>query len=661
MKPSLLAIALLSLLAGRAGAVPVPEEPTGPSPEATKQIEARRAGLQDLQRIWREKLSPEELAELDRQLQPRLDQLAAALEHRDPFIYEAAVHDLVDDNYRAFAPDKIHALLLSRLKKPETNSVRISAQILVIRCLPGADQQTVSRAALPDLVRILVDTKVDDYLREEAIRTAVRIAPGDPVVVEGLIAALDKPNPPNSRDIRGRVIESLGKMGKAAAPARKALSKLFEPGKYWDDDIYLALGKIEYDENPKKLTEYVARLGQIDTLPIEQSAAAFLHIVELGRTGTGDRVVISADVASAARPTLLAIVAARPDDVHWRAALRALSDLGAGSQPGTAKLLVGLLLKYHDEFTAAWKKIEATEPGSQRNEAFFRLAAPYGIRERLLVNALAAFESDHAEVSEPIAEAFARFARLAGPNDWVTAQRLARILARFGTGAWPAVPAVIQGLRVLPVTTRSDVYPELFRDYLAVLAAAGGNEPGARRAVLDHLDPAGPTLTQTGPNARNLRVHLLLTLARLGLPTEAGDRTTALSRLREGLASDRSDIFSAATKVVASSALSPEEAGPVVKALLRVLEKDFQFQELSDGTVRQLSWAFTNEEMVLLGPGLAVRALGAIGPRAREALPAVRALAGQPLQKREDYRPEPAINLLIREGRKAEKQIDGTR
>jgi hypothetical protein len=223
------------------------------------------------------------------------------------------------------------------------------------------------------------------------------------------------------------------------------------------------------------------------------------------------------------------------------------------------------------------------------------------------------------------------------------------------------VPAAVQGLRSLPLSGEPNVFPELFVDYLGILVAAGGDTPGARQAVVEHLDLGGPTLTKTGSNARRLRVHLLLTLARLGLPAEEGERKTALSRVREGLASDRVEIFSAATKVVAAATLSREEAVPLVEALGGVLEKEGNFQELTREDVRQLSWEFSAEEQQLLGRGLAVRALGALGSGAREALAKVRALAGQRLQNREDYWAEPAINFLIREARKAEKQIEGMR
>src|SRR5262249_52705577 len=137
------------------------------------------------------------------------------------------------------------------------------------------------------------------------------------------------------------------------------------------------------------------------------------------------------------------------------------------------------------------------------------------------------------------------------------------------------------------------------------LAAAGGDAPGARGAVLAHLDPGGPTLAKTGPNAAVLQMHLLLTLGRLGLPAQGEDRATALGRLRDGLASDRVEVFSAAAKAVAASGPTPEEAGPLVKSLARVLEPDFCFAASPEDMPRHLIFGFTDEEGKLLGRGLA--------------------------------------------------------
>jgi hypothetical protein len=661
MKRFLVVLATLGLLPAGVGAVPVPPEPTGPSAEALKLIEARRAALVPLQGTQRESLSPERLAELDRKLQPLLDQLAAALATRDPFIYDEAVRDLVNGNYRAFPPDRIRALLLPRVKEAETNPMRMVAQGWIIEYLAKDSTRARSRDELPDLLRLLGNDKVETYLRGAAATAAAKIAPGDPAVIEAFIAALNNPNPTNTSGVHDRIAALLGNMGKAAAPAKKALVKLFERGDFYQDPVYIALGQIARDETPLKLDESLARLRKLDTLPVDQGAAAFLHIVELGRTGTPDRWVIVPEVVNAARPALLAVIDERPNDVHSRAALRALGDLGPGNSPATAKFLVGSLLKYHAALEAARKEIAAAQPGPEqeaKSKAFVRIYS-YN-RDELLLAALERIEPVDPASAVPIAEAFGKFAPRR--DDWVIAQRLARNLERFGTGARPAVPVVLQVLGAVPLSTTQDVFPELFVDYLKILAAAGGDAPGARRAVLDHLAPTSPTLAKTGPNAVGLRMNLLLTLAKLGLPREGDERTVALRRLRDGLDSDRVEIFSAAAKGVATPTLTPEEAGPVVKALARVLAKDFQFQAVPEEAGRNLRWVFPYEEQGLLGQGLAIRALGAIGPLAREALPEVRALAKQELQTEKlDYRPEPARNFLIREARKAEKQIEGMR
>jgi hypothetical protein len=666
MNRLILAVASVGVLTGIVVAAPLPPEPTGPSPEAQKQIEDRHNRLREFAGTNREGRTPEQLAELDRHLQPHLAELAAALAHKDPFIYDAAVRDLINGEYRAFPKDKIGVLLLPRLKAPETNQVRMLAQAWVLVYLSGADA-AIKKEALPDVLRILGNDQVNPYLRGQAIDAAARMAPGDPRVVQALIAALENPNPTHSSGVHDVAAQRLGDMGKAAAPAKKALVKLFERGEWYQDPAYIALGKIERDDKPGELAEYLKRLDQLDAIPVEQGAAAFLHIVELGRTGKKQFIgnppreteIIAPEVARAARPVLLKVVQGRPNDVHSRGALRALRDLGAGSSPQTARALVGSLLKYHDTLEAGRKEIAALSPGPEREAKALALFRVYTHnRDDLLLEALASIEPADKDAAVPIAEAFARFAP--HKEEWNIAVRLAQNLARFGKGAAPAVPAVLEGLRSLPLRAERNVYYVVFADYLEVLVAAGGEVPGVRQGVLELLDPAGNALANSGPNAVEIQGYLLLALARIGLPAEGGPRTAALTRLREALASDRIEVFSAAAKVVAAEKTwTGAEARPVVQALARVLPEDFAFRappRESDG-LPQLSFAF--EDQVLLGRGLALRALGSLGPLARDALPAVKAIASRELQKRtSDYLPEPPINFIIREARSAQKAIE---
>jgi hypothetical protein len=653
------------LMPGIGWSVPAPSTPpsAGPSPECQKLIDARRQGIQEFRGTNPDGMNAELRAEFERRLQPHLEALAAALAHGDPHVYSAAVHDLINGEYRFFPKVQIYAMLLPRIKAPETNDVRIDAQQWVLVYLSGADRGQ-AKEALPDMLKIILNDKAKPLLRAKAIEAAARIAPGDPAVINAFVTALKNPNPESTSGVHDTIAQELGTMGKSAAPAKKALIELFKRGEFYQDPAYIALGKIERDEKPRALAEYLDRLGKIDAIPVEQAAAAFLHVVDYGcdvRKIIAERIV-SQDVARAARPVLLKIVAERPNDVHSRAALRALFDLGAGSNPHTAKILAKSLVKYHDELEAARKEFAALPPAIKRNaknEAFFRIYS-YN-RDALLLQALARLEPTEKDAAIPIAEAFATFAPQR--DEWPVAQSLAKNLARFGKGARPAVPTVIKALRSLPLVPERNVFHELFIDYLAVLSAAGGDVPEVRRTVVELLDPGGAVLTRTGAVAEELQLHLLLTLARIGLPTDKSDRATALNRVREGLASDRAEIFSASAVVVSASALTTDEAKPIVKALARVLDERFMFRVMTEQSVRHLRSAFSHEQQVLIGPGLAVQALGSQGHLARDALPQVKSLASQQLTMNDKHFrvSEPPINFLIREARKAQKQIEGTK
>ena len=663
----LITIASILLTVSTALAVPAPPIPTGPSEEIVKRIADRRKLLNDFRGISLERMDAEQRAEFDQKILPALAELAHALKHEDAYLYDEAVRDLVNGEYRAFPPDKINPLLLPRLKSPETNLLRMTTQGWVMEYLARKENHQAAQEAIPDLLAMVVNSKINPYLRSKAVESAANIAPGDPKVLKAFIAALDDLTPTNSWGIHDRLAEQLGKMGKSAAPAKKALLKLFERGDAYQDPTYLALGKIERDEKPRELEVYLKRLTTLDSIPTEQAAAAFLHLVELAKTGKKRYVdnppreeeIISVEVARAARPILLKVVEDRPDDAHSRAALRALEDLGAGSSPQTAKFLAGLLVKYRKTFQAAQEEMIKAAPGPDREAKEKALYLVYAhSRDTLLLNAMAKLEPTKPEAAVPIAEAFALIA--VDRENWNVAERLAKILTRFGKGAAPAVPAVIQAIKALPLGKERNAYHEVFAEYLAVLAAAGGEQPGVRQLVIELLDPAGEFLKKSGLQAAELQVNLLLTLAQIGLPLEEKERKVAMDRLQEGLASVQTVIFSAATKVVASSAktLTLEEAIPLVKSIALVLDAKFHFRELPENEVRYLSWYMSNEDQHLLGQGLALRALGELGPKSRGAEEAVKALARQELQERSDYLPEPKINSVIREARKALQQIE---
>lgn len=626
---------LLSLFAGlscviHAGAAPAP--PPGPSPEALRLVEARRKALSAFESVDLQRLTPEQQAETLRKIEPALKDFAAALTSKDAHVFSEAVRDLMNGNYRGFPKDRILALLLPRVKRPETIMERMTSQGFIMEHL-ARWYGPAARAALPDLLALVTDDTVNTYLRGQAIDAAARIAPGDEMVVKAFIVALNNPNPRSTSGVHDRAAAQLGEMGKAAAPARPALEKLLTRGDWYQDPAFLALGKIGRDETPRPLAEYLARLGKLDSIPVEQSAAAFLHIVAAGKTGrklfvksTG-RVeeVIDAEVVKAVQPVLLGIVEDRKNDVHWRAALRALNELGPGTSPRAARVLSQALLR-----GGSWPAIEA----------------------------LQRMEPTDAEAAKPLAEAFAQAAK---DHDWHTPTVLAGLLTRYGKAARPAVPAVLESLRTFRASPNpGDAYAEQFAAYLAVLSAAGGDEPGVRRLVLDLLNPASDILKRSGPDATpDYQVSLLRTLAQLGLPADGKERKLALVRVREGLASDLTMVFSAAAGVViAVQPLAQDEAGPLVPLLARVLAPGFRFKAAHARVAARLGEQYPFEQALLFGQRMALRALGALGTQARDVLPAVKALAERPLEKRtSDYRPEPAINAVIRAARKAAEAI----
>jgi hypothetical protein len=95
-----------------------------------------------------------------------------------------------------------------------------------------------------------------------------------------------------------------------------------------------------------------------------------------------------------------------------------------------------------------------------------------------------------------------------------------------------------------------------------------------------------------------------------------------------------------------------------VPLLARVLAPDHKFKEAHTRIVHRLREPFTAEEFRLSGVGLAARALGSLGPAAREALPALKVLAARKLEERKsDFLPDPPMNAVILEARKAVETI----
>jgi hypothetical protein len=669
MSRLILCTAIMGLAWNAAQSAPTLPSPKGPSPEAIQQVEKRHEGLRKLELLSRENRTPEQLAELDAKLEPAFQELAAAIDSKDPHVSSEAIRDLTNNDYRAFAPEKLVSLLLPLVKKAETDPERINRQGWVLGLLRWKNAQPFAKEAKADVLKMVVDDKVNTYLRGQAIVTLAAIAPGDPEVIRAFIAVLENPNPKNSSGVHDRVAEQLGEMGRAAATAKKAILGIFERGEFYQDSGYIALGQIERDEKPKELQEYLKRLRTIDKVPIEQAAAAFLHVVELARTGkkhfvgkpAHEEEIMDAEVVRATMPVLLTIIEDRPADVHTRAALRALRDLGPGSSPAMAKRLIDLLLKDRATLEKLRSELAGLDAGPKRDAKIREInRVYYADHGSLLDQIIDKLGTTDPEAAVPIANMFATF--IEAKEQWPLTQRLAKKLAQFGKGAKPAVPAAIKALREAHISRERDVYLGVFTDYLLVLVAAGGDEPGVRPIILEFLDPKSNVMQKSGANAPTYQVRLFVTLAAVGLPADGPARKEALTRIKEGLNNDMAEIFSAACVVVASEKkFTKEEAAPLVQAMVRVLDRKFSFRVLTSEETGHLAWIFHHEHSRLIGKGMALRALGSLGPLASDALPAIKRVASQELIKHSsDFLPEPTQNVIIREAGLAQKRIEST-
>jgi hypothetical protein len=637
--PMMLATALAIPGLSVARAVPPEGSPLGPSATAVRQVESRRKALAQFEGVDPDLLRPNERAAVLGKMGPALTELAESLASGDSHVYTSAVVDLTNGYYRAFPKGPLLEVLLPALKTPETSSERMVSQSFIMQYL-AARYGSKAKAALPDVLKMVVNDKLSSYLRGQAIDAAAKIGTGDAATVEAVVkafvAAIESPHPKSESGVQDRAAQHLGQMGKAALPAKEALQRLFARGSWNEDPALEALGKIAQDDPARPLADYLRVLESLgkagaEKVSLEQAAVAFHHVVSAAKTGKKyvsgspprEEEVIDREAAMAIRPVLLAIVERGKDDAYFRAALRALTQVGAGSSPRAATAFADSLVR----------------TGS--SEA---------------VQALERLEPTDAKAVAPLTAAFGK--SVSDQRSWHISYHLAQTLARYGKAARPAVPEVIRALRAFRASPNvGDAYAEQFAVFLQLLAVAGREDDGARRLVVDLLDPASEVMKRSAPDATpEYHVHLLLTLATLGLPKEGKQRQAALGRIREGLASDVLPVFSAAAQaVVAVRPLTDNESPPLVPLLARTLTPKFAFRKAHERIRNRLPTLAAEE----LGQVPALRALAALGKAAREALPAVKAIADRPLiVRRSSFLPEPSVNALIREGRKAVGAIE---
>lgn len=605
-----------------------------PDAAVVRQIEARRETLRRLGATQLARIDPDDAGPSGQAARQLLGEFNAALCDKSPVVYAAAITDWVNGLYACLPPDRVLSVLLPHLGDTVPDA-QLSEQGVFLENF-GRRFRSKAIAGLPALLEVLKDDRRPAYLRGRAVAAVAHIAPGDPKVVAVFAEALDNPNPRTESGVHDEIARRLTDMGPCARPARPALERLYARGGWNRDYAFIALGRLEQDQPPLRLDDYLTRLRKVNELPTGQVAAAFLHIAaicnptakppEPNFRGSIDRRRLDHTAAAAARPILLAVAEEHIADAYGLAALRNLRVIGPGATPRAARLLARNLLL---QKVAEWAAVRTDT-----------------------VMLLDALDPSDPEAVEPLREAFTR---LIGAQHSDSRTAVVATLARFGSKARRAAPDIARALRELrPRSEGGSAAPEEFCAYADALAAVGGDEPETLRTILDLLGADG-LLKASDKGGPLLQVKLLLVLAHLHLPAAGPDRPAAIRAVLDGLASDSALVFSAAAKVVVGQrkAWTREEVRSLVPLLGRVVTQPSRFKQedgsLMDLAVRSFSW----DDQRLIGGGFAIRALGALGPPARDVLPTLEALARQPLREQGSYAAEPAVNVLIREARQA--------
>ncbi len=458
-----------------------------------------------------------------------------------------------------------------------------------------------AKAAIPRLIEIALDPNFPHHTRARAVEALGNIGPQTPQVVPTLISVLET----SDENLGQWVFDALVKT-RTAQPAVPAIARRLSSA-FLAPQAFAALGQISTQNGVKSLAAHIQVLHRFDaapgSAPSGEVAAAFQAIVLEGKA------------AQETRPLLIHIFKTRPELFVKEAALSSLKSVG----PGGGADLVHTLLKTSSE----WDVIGDALPVLEKIEP-----------------------SDVSAVA-PLSQA------LSDENPYVRASA-ARALARFGPAAAPATPALLQVLRnVKGVPMSSSVYASEVTATLNALIQIGPQARGASELTLELLDPQSRLVQNSAAKAQApLRAVLLSALARLGVPDNAAQRQLTLRYVTEALQSNDANLFVAAARVAESLG---ERAKETVPLLMVALQPNFLPERTTDHNTPFFRAGYSGSTGILA----ALRALGAIGPSAVQALPAIQTLARQEIQP--NFYPTFPVSLhnaAVEEARRAEAIIE---
>lgn len=423
-----------------------------------------------------------------------------------------------------------------------------------------------AQAAGPKMLLIFQKVDTPHWLRQNAILAMARVEYHTPELIDEYIKLLNDQFPLDS--VRLKVIEAVGRFGR---PAKKALPSLF---KLMEDksslvqyQAYRAQGLIQAE--PRLTVNELKEIKSIDQTSLSDKGFAILESFQAAGTKAEFGV-----------PMLLSMFDKRPAAYMRGMLIETLGMIGA-SNPDTIKTLVGSF--------------------SETDPLFLTLTG----------QALARIDGGNEACVRALGEG------LLHPSDKAR-QATATILAKLGRRGAPALGSAVAALKGADDKTSKDLLGAyldvLSKTHIDVSGRSGPETTDAATLLLSRLDENAPIYkNRTKEDIRVIRAYTLAVLAKIGITEKA------MPYIKEHLASDNAYQRGAGAR--AAAALGPQ-AADVVPLLIAALKLNLPESMMSyDIPFLEHGYVGTTAKEEV------IRALGRIGPAAKEAIPALRTIS----------------------------------
>jgi hypothetical protein len=545
------------------------------------------------------------------------EQLASDLVSPDVSVRNEAIRNLSNHEYRDLTDAEKLAAILPAIRTPDTNSSSLQGLLIekLHRILP-----TNAKETMPILHVYISDETVSPYLRHQAILSAARIAPHDPLLLTNLIHAATPEAGKSAAEITP-AIKGLGRMGRFARSALPLLHKFLLPepnflNKSGDFEwlsgyAFEAIGKIVFDSNRDR--DFTTLLLDGD---LEVRAAAYAQIFNIASAPSGNPFLYpqTPNELDPMRNALVTTLEGATADFEKRVAVKAIMKI----KPGGDARLIKTLVDHGPTDANAYMALEMTAPTD-----------PAAVR--VLIEALRGKRQ---------------------PQGIWTKMAVVRTLTHYGTNAQEAVPDLMEGLDQMLAIPNHQFHTEAVGDLLAALTTVAPENHAVIRRILDFLAPDHP-LSRPPPPYKPIAPFAMKALAVIGVPSDPALHAAAVARLTNSLLDTNLTASALATlERTSSQALAPDSA-IFVPVLIRVLQTIKSPEAGADFLERH---RFMENLSIRAST---IRVLAKFGTAAGEAIPILQQLADrEPL--RADYDAANGLeNRITLEAQKTLSAISG--